>query len=298
MAFDRHDAVQFIIYKFDAIDPSKAGSSKYVLTTWGETDSDGYGGFLLADYTISGSKPSHTVIRAAGTQQTISALDDIQEKELTLPMVFVPTTASTDAVQRWRNVTENISKFTARLMRDGEVRIGLRETSDLQFVGRLTDISEVENITPDGTMRAVTFTLTGYLTLGLKSTYHTSYTQGTVEGTAKRIVSAVDFKKSASTAGVWILGTRITGLTDYVYIRFDGIHKQILGAKAPASGESITWENIMQKVEPTSFNGFPYLVGGGKYKLAELPAVGLAKNGSATTYGVSTAWTIYDAILI
>ena len=299
MAFIAGDAVQLIRYDLDALDPSKAGSSRYIPDQWQVDTSWMYGGYLLADYTISGSKPSHTVIRAAGTQQSISALDDIGEKEITLPMVFIPTNKDLSGVSAWVQITQNISKFTKLLMNDGEpVRIALRGTTSLQFVGRLTDVSEVENTIYDGTERAVTFTLTGYLTQGIQSTYHTAYTGQRVEGNADKIMACIDFKKSASTAGVWILGTRITGLTDYVYLRFDGINKKILGAKAPASGAALTWENIMQKIEPTSFSGFPYLRGGESYLIGDLPAVGLSKNGSSTTYGVSTAYTIYDAILI
>lgn len=291
-----YDSVNLIQYDdIETLKPS--GTSKYTFGEWVTGGSYQYGGYLLSDYTLSGSKPSHTVIKAAGTQQVISALDDIEERTLTLPMIFEPTNPGATITSQADTLQRNIAQWTRLLMNGGEpVRIQLGNWSNTTFVGRLVDISESKNILPDGTMQLITYTLKGYLSQGLGSTYHTSYSAGTIEGTSPRIASIVDFRKAASYSGVWVLGTRITGLTDYVYIRFDGIKKRILAAKEPASGESVVWENVMQNVE--GFNGFPYLVSGESYKLGELPAVGTASNGGSTTSLVSAAITIYDKILI
>lgn len=291
-----YDSVNLIRYDdISALKPSR--TSKYTFQEWSVDRSYQYGGYLLGDYTLSGSKPTHTVIRAAGTQQVISALDDIEERTLTLPMIFEPTNPKAAVTSQADTLQEKIAAWTKRLMNNGEpVRLKLGNWSNVNFVGRLVDISDSENILPDGTMQLITYTLKGYLSEGLGSTYHTSYTAGTIEGASPKIAAIVDFRKSASYSGVWVLGTRITGLTDYVYIRFDGVNKRLLAAKEPASGEPVVWENVMQNVE--GFNGFPYLVSGESYKLGEIPAVGTAKNGSSTTSLVSAAITIYDKILI
>lgn len=297
MALTVADTLQIITYDLDAINPGRGGSYPIVITPSVVAGSKQFGGYLLSDYKIGGSKPAHTVIRAAGTQYSISALDDIEERELTATLTFEATTPGLSHTQQATEIKKNISAWTKLLLNNGDAaRLIFGGFSDIQFVGRLTDVGDIEPIIYDHTLVQISYTFKGYLSAGLCFGYHTAYTQATIEGTATHMPALLDFKKTASTSGVWVCGTRITGLTDYTLIRFDGIRKKLLAAKAPASGELPTWENVMQTTE--GFNGFPYVNGGEKYKLAELPAVGTASNGSSTTSGVSAAYSAYDAILI
>lgn len=249
--------------------------------------------YVTADYKVSGSKPSQTIIRAEGTQQALSTLTDVSQRTLTLPMMFISwQDHSLDTLQ----VSRAISAFTRRLM-TGEVRIWLPDWT--YFVGALTDVSEPERIDWLGTQQLVTFELTGYHSEGLFSGYHTLYSSTKIEGTAPRIPVRIDYKINSNSQEAWVCGVHLHDIGSYGYIRFDGIKKKLLvGAEDPfAFGHKhIIWTNALPLSD--GLISFPYVESGHEYLINEFPAVGNQSSGGQLTKNVTTAWTIYDAILI